>query len=486
MLSLVQTLAVYFFVLCIIRINVSFVLSKQRKNRRLYFKKILKQLTTLITILLLGKLSQLVFHGQLISSFIVNLTSTSYLILLYVTAFKIILTALHMRTSHEKKKLNVHFIIHGLIFIVFLGVILKNLSGAYETVVFLTLNIVQLLIVIACIIECLYFLWFLNHILATPSHPFSIAIHKRMGLPSSKKLIEFSMLYFLLTLFCIRIFFIITAKIWNISPDEANAGLAYLRDNVYIFNVKINIPGIARGLVSFCFILILGRLIGIVLTKKNSPNTQTQFTIITLTNYAAFILGTITLLLTAGVNLSGFAMVASALSVGIGFGLKNFAADLIAGLILLFSKPLRPGDNIKIEDTEGFIQKINLLSTIIKTPQESDIIVPNGALLSRSVINYTYANKFLGITSGIMIQDPADVKRTKNILLNVAKSHPELHQRGNKKPFVTVNLNLEKTSNITLTLYCTIKDVNKQLHIKSSIDSDIIEALRKHKITLKT
>jgi potassium-dependent mechanosensitive channel len=494
LLSFTQILAAYFFILSIIRINVNFVLSNIKKTKKLHFKKILKHLTILILILLLGKLGHLVFQDQHLPSFIINIAAMLYLIPLYFHLFTIIANALNMRSSHQKKINKLDSAIKLIVIFIFFKIILKALSGSYETVIFLTQNAIQSLLLLMCVIEGVYFLWIFNNILTNSSHPMSIAVHKRMGLSPNKKLLEFSILCVLLTFASIRILGVGFKTIWNIPSSIADAGINFVRMKIYLFNIHINIPGIARGLILFCFILILGRLVGVFLTKKthlqnknkNKNKNQTQVAIITLTNYAAFSLGVLTLLLNAGVNLSGFAMVASALSVGIGFGLKNLAADLIAGLILLLSKPLRPGDHIKVEANEGFIQKINLLSTVIKTVKESDVIVPNGALLSKSVTNYTYANKFLGITSDIIIQDTTDVKRAKNILLDVAKTHPELHQRGNKKPFVTVDLSAEKTLNIILTLHCTVKDVNNELLIKSSINSDIIVALKKHKIALKT
>jgi potassium-dependent mechanosensitive channel len=481
----IKSFTLGFFALLFVKLNTSYALPTMTQHKQLYLTKIFKKLSLIIILLVIARMVKAFFQGQLYPSFFAIITTTLYLMLLYPIIIGLISNGLNL---NNKKAIKSNSIIITLSVFVFSSLLFKAVSGLNEAVFFLTLGIVQSLMVIAFSLTVVYYLWSFNRILGIPTHPISIMVHNRMGLPANKRLTEASILCVLLTLASIRFIAIRLRDIWNVPKEISDATFNYIKHNLYISNIHINIPGITRGLILFCLFLLLGRILGVLLSKRKSfhEQKQTQVTIITLSNYIAFSLGIITLLLNAGVNLSGFAMVASALSVGIGFGLKNFAADLIAGLILLISKPLRPGDHIKVEAHEGFIQKINLLSTIIKTLKESDIIVPNGILLSQSVTNYTYANKFLGITSDIMIQNTADVERAKKILLDVAKTHPELHQRGKKKPFIMVDLSADKTLNIILTLHCTVKDVNQELHIKSSINSDILTALRKHKIALKT
>src|SRR4029079_6419717 len=91
-------------------------------------------------------------------------------------------------------------------------------------------------------------------------------------------------------------------------------------------------------------------------------------------------------------DLTSIAVVFTALSVGIGFGLQYIAADIASGFILLFERPIRVGDRITIGDDEGDVQSINLRTTLVTTNDQIAIIVPNSRLVSQRVINWSYGD----------------------------------------------------------------------------------------------
>ena len=336
--------------------------------------------------------------------------------------------------------------------------------------------------------ELIYLIWKFARTLNDPTHPISIKFHRAAGLKPQKKFIEVSILKFLLTIILIHFFFQHAVTLWALPGYYLTSILDYLENSLYLFNVQINLLAILRGLTVFCLIIIFGRFLGTFFARNNTSFNQknARITIVTLTNYIAFILGFLISLMVIGINLSGFALVASALSVGIGFGLKGIAADLISGLILLLSKPLRPGDYIEIKDVEGFIAKIRLLSTEIKTLSKTNIILPNSALLSQSVTNYTYKNKLTRSTTYIMLEDAKDVKRTQKIMLNVAKKHPDVHQEDHNQPEVIVDLRPDKNAlHIVLTLWCIIKNADDRYRINSDINAKVLAAVEKAGIPLK-
>ncbi|MDF1903877.1 mechanosensitive ion channel family protein, partial [Mycolicibacterium smegmatis] len=96
----------------------------------------------------------------------------------------------------------------------------------------------------------------------------------------------------------------------------------------------------------------------------------------------------------AGLDLSKLAIVAGALSVGIGFGLQNVFNNSVSGLILLFERPVRVGDYIKVGTTEGFVRHIRIRATVLETWDKTSIIVPNSELISNRVENFTYGNTY--------------------------------------------------------------------------------------------
>ena len=91
-------------------------------------------------------------------------------------------------------------------------------------------------------------------------------------------------------------------------------------------------------------------------------------------------------------DLTSIAVVFTALSVGIGFGLQYIASDIASGFILLFERPIRVGDRITIGEDEGDVQSINLRTTVVTTNDHIAIIVPNSKLVSQRVVNWSYGD----------------------------------------------------------------------------------------------
>ena len=95
---------------------------------------------------------------------------------------------------------------------------------------------------------------------------------------------------------------------------------------------------------------------------------------------------------TIGINLSGLAVIFGLLSVGIGFGLQNVVSNFIAGLILLFERPISVGDRVTVGDTEGDVMEIKIRATIIRSLNNISIIVPNSEFISGRVINWSHGD----------------------------------------------------------------------------------------------
>jgi len=120
-------------------------------------------------------------------------------------------------------------------------------------------------------------------------------------------------------------------------------------------------------------------------------------------------------------DLTSLAIVFTALSVGIGFGLQYIAADIASGFILLFERPIRVGDRITIGEDEGDVQSIKLRTTIIYTNDRIAIIVPNSRLVSQRVINWSYGDPRARIAIPISVGTTSDVNVVTETLLLAAE-----------------------------------------------------------------
>ena len=146
-----------------------------------------------------------------------------------------------------------------------------------------------------------------------------------------------------------------------------------------------------------------------------------RYTIVRLVRYLVLTLGfLITLKQAFAVDLTSIAVIFTALSVGIGFGLQYLAADIASGFILLFERPVRVGDRITIGEDEGDVQSINLRTTVVTTNDRIAIIVPNSKLVGQRVINWSYGDPRARISIPIGVADDSDIELVTNTLLEAA------------------------------------------------------------------
>lgn len=150
------------------------------------------------------------------------------------------------------------------------------------------------------------------------------------------------------------------------------------------------------------------------------------FTLARVARYLALVGSGVVSFHLAGVDLSGLAVVAGFLSIGVGFGLQNVTSNFIAGLIVLFERPIKPGDQIRIGDRVGIVQDVRLRSTTIQTFDGLSIIVPNSEFISQEVINYSYGDPRLRIHLPVGLAYGTPAEEAKALLLAVARAHPEV------------------------------------------------------------
>jgi len=147
-----------------------------------------------------------------------------------------------------------------------------------------------------------------------------------------------------------------------------------------------------------------------------------RYTISRLVKYVVVIVGFIIALKQAfAVDLTSIAVIFTALSVGIGFGLQYLAADIASGFILLFERPIRVGDRITIGEDEGDVQSINLRTTVVTTNDQIAIIVPNSKLVTQSVINWSYRDPRARIAIPVGVADDSDIQLVTDTLIDAAK-----------------------------------------------------------------
>jgi potassium-dependent mechanosensitive channel len=141
-------------------------------------------------------------------------------------------------------------------------------------------------------------------------------------------------------------------------------------------------------------------------------------------HYCVVLLGFFVAVKALGYNMTNFTILAGAFGVGLGFGMQNIVNNFVSGLILLFERPVRVGDVIQMGDTTGVVGRIGIRASIVRTPDSSEIIVPNGNLISSNVVNWTLSNRMRGIDIPVGVPSGTDPARVMQLLTRVAAEHP--------------------------------------------------------------
>ena len=191
-------------------------------------------------------------------------------------------------------------------------------------------------------------------------------------------------------------------------------------------NVSVSATSLAIGIGILILTIAISRTVSSLLdrrlAKRQHIDPGLRYTIARLVRYVLVTAGVLTALRQAfGLDLTSIAVVFTALSVGIGFGLQYIAADLASGFILLFERPIRVGDRITIGEDEGDVQSINLRTTLVMTNDRIAIIVPNSRLVTQRVINWSYGDPRARVAIPIGVATTADVELVSRTLLRAAE-----------------------------------------------------------------
>jgi small-conductance mechanosensitive channel len=200
----------------------------------------------------------------------------------------------------------------------------------------------------------------------------------------------------------------------------------YLNDPHQIGNIEVKITAVLEGSMVFVLALLLSRTLSKLLQRRIAKRAYLdpglRYTIARLAQYLIITLGVLlSLKLAFGLDLTSIAVLFTALSVGIGFGLQYIAADIASGFILLFERPVRVGDRVTIGTDEGDVQSINLRTTVVATNDRISIIVPNSKLISQRLINWSYGDPRARIAIPVGVAYNSDIDLVTRTLIKATE-----------------------------------------------------------------
>ncbi len=196
----------------------------------------------------------------------------------------------------------------------------------------------------------------------------------------------------------------------------------------------------------------------------------------------------VTALNSAGLNLSSLAVVAGALSVGIGFGLQNIVSNFISGIILMFEKSIIVGHYVELTNgVRGTVREIQLRATIVTTNEQIDVIVPNSEFIQNSVTNLTLNNEILRLRIPFGVAYGTTVEQVQKAVLdeiNADTTLPHIKENEQFKPKLwMVSMNASSVD-FELVIWVEGEDTKKRKTCISIYLTKIYALLYKHSISI--
>ena len=247
-----------------------------------------------------------------------------------------------------------------------------------------------------------------------------------------------------------------------ISPNAIAAGIV-------AFAVGMGIVHVIRGWVVRRYLPATDWDAGV----RNSVSTGVGYLGVAITLVCAFA--------AMGLGFEQIALIASALSVGIGFGLQQIVQNFVAGIILLIERPVKVGDWVNVGGVEGDVRRIRVRATEIQAFDRSTVIVPNSNLITLNVQNKTLGDTRGRIQLQMTIAKPGDARKAADLIIEAAKARPDILTEP--KPAIYVD-SMATGGGVLLNGYVYVASPRDSYRVRSELYFQILEAFQAHEIGL--
>ena len=256
----------------------------------------------------------------------------------------------------------------------------------------------------------------------------------------------------------------------------------YFRSAVFGFEIghlRISIARILLGVVLFMALLFFTRVLqkwlreGVLDASRMDVGISNS--IDQAVGYAGIALAALLAVSYAGFDITSLAIVAGALSVGIGFGLQSIVNNFVSGLILLVERPIKVGDWVVVGDQQGNVRRISVRSTEIETFDKASLILPNSELISGRVMNWTHRNLLGRIVIKFTLDGNANPEEVIRILMQCAAANVKVLQ--SPEPLAT--LDQFTPTSLDFSLRATLADITHRTPVLNELRIAILKELRK-------
>jgi len=277
-------------------------------------------------------------------------------------------------------------------------------------------------------------------------------------------------------------FLLLLLRIWGYSDEVYAAAVQYVVEGFDIGNLHVAPLRVVMAIALFSVLVSINswfkRQLEQNWLQKTHLDRGARDAAVTSLGYVGIAAALLVALSIAGVAFTNLAIIAGALSVGIGFGLQNIVNNFVSGLILLVERPIRTGDWIVVGNTEGYVKKISIRSTQIQTFDRADVIVPNSELIAGQVTNWMLSDPWGRVRVPVGVAYGSDTARVMQILIDAANKHPQVMNNYPGIPDPRALFLGFGDSSLNFELRCFIRDVDRRLQTLSDLNLAIDAAFR--------
>jgi len=264
------------------------------------------------------------------------------------------------------------------------------------------------------------------------------------------------------------------------SLREAAIGrtMALLNADIGVRSVHFSLGAVLAFVLTIWITLLLSRFLRFLLQEEVYHRFHLArgpaYAVSTLVHYVVLLVGFYIAIAALGADMTKFAILAGAFGVGAGFGLQNIFNNFFSGLILLFERPVQVGDLIQVGDQTGVIRRIGIRASIIALDDKSQLIIPNGQLISEKVTNRTFSSLQKRIELTIRTAYGEDPEQVIAVLVKAATAHPNV----TKDPPPDAVLKQFGEDALVFVLGFTTEDVSRSAFVQSDVAVAVNAALR--------